>query len=169
MRGSKYLKDSIKDMQKLMIRLPLRKFEAKSLRQSLRMSRVKEYKHGEVITKEDDADSYVYFLLSGKVRAEKDGTDIGVIGRLGEIFGETKITDASIRSASIYAEGETVCLTVNTPPVVIRSDSDDGTSVLLLLYRIFMELIAIRLRLVTEELIKTKKEIERLRDKNNCE
>ncbi|GEM_PF-3463761 len=43
MRGAKYLKDSIEDMQKFMIRLPLRKFEAKSLRQSLRMSRVNRF------------------------------------------------------------------------------------------------------------------------------
>lgn len=162
MRGPEHLKDSIEDMQKLMIRLPLRKFEAKSLGQSLRMSRIEEYKHGEIITKEDDDDSSVYFLLAGKVRAEKGGTAIGIIDRPGIILGETKITDKLIRSASMYAEGEVVCLTINTPPGAIQGD---GADILLLLYRVFMELIAIRLRLVTEELVKTKKEVERLRNK----
>jgi len=162
MTGLKYLRESINDMKELIISLPLKRFETKSLKHSLRMSRIGEYEHGELIVDENDADPYIYFLLSGKVRLKKEGTEIGIIDSLGEIFGDVEILNDLVRWGTVYAEGEAVCLAINASSVISRFTSDRGADILLSLYRVFTEYLAIRLRLLTEELVKTKKEIERL-------
>lgn len=163
MTEAKYLKENLREMQKIMISLPLKKFETKSLRHSLRMSKINEYSDGEIITKENDEDPYIYFLLSGKARLEKKGENTELIDRPGEIFGEVKILENLVRSGDVFAKEEAVCLVVNTSSYSMRMTSNEGADILLLLYRVFMEYLAIRLRLLTEELVKTKKEIERLR------
>ncbi len=162
MMAFEYLKKNIEDMQKFMIALPLRKFETKGLLHSLRMSKIREYKHGQVIMKEDDEDSCIHFLLFGKTRLEKEGKEIRIIENPGEIFGDVKMLGDLAQGGTLYAEGEAICLSPNTYPGSIRVTSDEGADMLLLLYRVFMEYTAIRLRLLTEELVKTKMEIERL-------
>ena len=157
---SNYLKDNVVNIQRLMIIPPLRKFETKSLKQLLRLSKVREYEHGECIIKEGDMDPWIYFLLEGKVRVEKGGVNIGIIDRTGELFGEMRILDGLTRSASVYSEGRTVCLGVDTAAGVTRLTSDERTDILLKLYRMFTEFIAIRLRTVSDELVKTRKLIE---------
>ncbi|QTA90471.1 cyclic nucleotide-binding domain-containing protein [Desulfonema magnum] len=160
---SKYFKNNILNIQRLITNPPLRKFEIKNLRQSLRLSRIKAYEDGELIIEKNDRDPCIYFLLSGKVRVRKEGAKSEIIDRQGEIFGEMEILDGLVTTASVYAEGKVVCLAVNPPSFANRLTSDEITDVLLLLYRIFMEFIAIRLRLINDELVKTKKEAERLR------
>ncbi len=56
MLESKFLKDNIENIQKLMSLPPLRNFETKSLRQLLKMSKIREYAHGELIIREGDID-----------------------------------------------------------------------------------------------------------------
>jgi CRP-like cAMP-binding protein len=147
---------------------PLRKFETKHLKRLLRLSKIREYEHGECIIREGDTDPWLYFLLSGKVRLEKERVKIGIIEKKGEAFGEMRILDGLARSASVYAEGKTVCLAIDTSAAANMLSSDERADILLLLYRIFTEYIAIRLRLVNEELVKTKKELEILsKEKEN--
>jgi CRP-like cAMP-binding protein len=162
MTEAKYLEDNIRNMQRLMVTPPLRKSEAENLRKSLRLSRVIEYEHGEIITEEGEADPYIYFLLSGKIRMEKEGAEIGIVDAPGEIFGEINFLEGIVRSGTACSEGKTVCLGVYTHTSANRLTSDGEADVLVLLYRIFMEYIAIRLRLTNDELVRVKKEIERL-------
>ncbi|MBW1889898.1 MAG: hypothetical protein JRI93_05140 [Deltaproteobacteria bacterium] len=87
---------------------------------------------------------------------------ISTIERQGEIFGEMRIIDEQSRSASVYAEGQTVCLAVDTSAhdrIASDGDKDEKLDFLLLLYRIFAEYMTARLRLTNEELIKAKKAI----------
>ncbi len=158
MTEAKYLEDNIRNMQRHIVTPPLRKSETENLRRSLRLSRVIEYEHGELIIKSGEADPYIYFLLSGKIRMEKDG----IIDAPGEIFGEIKFLEGIVRSGTAYSEGKTVCLGVYTHISSNGLTSDGEADILVLLYRIFMEYIAIRLRLTNDELVKVKKEIERL-------
>jgi len=158
---SEYLKDNIQNIQRLMTIPPLREFETKNLRQLLRLSKIKEYEHGEPIIKEGDNDPWIFFLLSGKVRVAKEGIELGLIDKIGEIFGEMRILDGLSRSASVYSEGQTTCLAVDTSLAGKRLTSDERADMLLFLYRIFMEFISIRLRLLSDELVKTKKGVEK--------
>lgn len=158
---SKYLKENIENIQKLMTIPALKNFETRSLGKLLRLSKVRQYEDGERIIKEGDLDPWLYFLLSGKIRITKENLDIGTIDRKGEIFGEMRIIDSLSRSASVYAVGKTVCLAVDTSAKERLSSEgtiDERLDFLLLLYRIFAEYMSIRLRLTNDELIKAKKQ-----------
>ncbi len=164
---SDYLEDNVKNIQKLMTISPLRKAETENLRRLLRLSKIKEFEHGEPVMKEGEDDPWIYFLLSGKVRVEREGVEISIIDKKGEIFGEMRLLDGLTRSASVYAEGETTCLAVDTSAASCRLTTDERSAVLLLLYRIFTEFLAIRLRVVNEELVETKKELKKVRSERS--
>jgi CRP/FNR family cyclic AMP-dependent transcriptional regulator len=163
---SKYLKENIENIQKLLSISVLSNFETKSLGKILRLSKVRQYEDGEQIIKEGDYDPWLYFLLAGKIRIAKEDVDISFIDKKGEIFGEMRIVDDRRRSASVYAVGKTVCLAVDTSAKkrMSRSDEDDQLDFLLLLYRIFAEYMTARLRLTNEELIKAKKALAKQND-----
>ena len=162
---SKYLKENIDNIQKLLAIPALKNFETMSLGKLLRLSKIRQYEHGERIITEGDLDPWLYFLLSGKIRISKAGHDIGTIDRKGEIFGEMRIIDSLSRSASVYAIGKTICLAVDTAAkerLSVEGTRDERLDFLLLLYRIFAEYMSIRLRLTNDELIKAKKRVVQL-------
>ncbi len=165
MLESRYLKDNIENLQKLLGIPALKNFETKSLQKLLRLSRIREYEDGEVIIREGDLDPWLYFLLSGKIRVSKEDLEINTIDKKGEIFGEMRIIDFMQRSASVVAVGKTICLAVDTSAknrISAQDPTDEKLDFLLLLYRIFAEYMSIRLRVTNEELITAKKKIKRL-------
>jgi len=165
MLESKYLKDNIENIQKLLGIPALRNFETKSLQKLLRLSKIREYEDGELIIQEGAQDPWLYFLLSGKIRITKEGLVIITIDKKGEIFGEMRIVDSMKRSASVSAVGKTICLAVDTSAKERISDQDpmdEKVDFVLLLYRIFAEYMSIRLRVTNDELITAKKKIKRL-------
>ncbi|MCJ8499065.1 cyclic nucleotide-binding domain-containing protein [Desulfatitalea alkaliphila] len=158
---SKYLKENIENIQRLMSIQALRHFETRNLGKLLRLSKIRQYEDGEQIIQEGDMDPWLYFLLSGRIRISKSGEEIGIISRKGEIFGEMRIIDDQSRSASVHAIGPTVCLAVDTSAGNRLNTSDEKEArldFLLLLYRIFAEYISVRLRLTNEELVKAKRD-----------
>ena len=163
---SKFLKDNIQNIQKLMSLTPLRKFETDKLRQLVRLAKIREYESGETIIEEGAEDSYLYFLLSGKVRVKKEGIPISMIEKEGEIFGEMRILDGLTRSATAIAEVKTVCLAVDTSATDRLGSKDERASFLLILYQVITEFISIRLRATTDELVKAKKKIKKLTETN---
>ena len=165
---SKYLKENLENIQKLMAIPALKNFETRSLGKLLRLSKVRQYEDGERVIQEGALDPWLYFLLSGKIRISKENLDIGTIDRQGEIFGEMRIIDSLSRSASVYAVGQTICLAVDTSAkdrLSAEDSIDERLDFLLLLYRIFAEYMSIRLRLTNDELIKAKKRIAALTKK----
>lgn len=164
---TKYLKDNIENIQKLMSIPALKNFETKYLGKLLKLSKIREYENGEIIIKEGDLDPWLYFLLAGSIVIKKEGVELGRIDNVGEIFGEMRIVDSLSRSASVYAVGRTTCLAVDTSAGDKLSgggDRDEKLDFLLLLYKIFAEYMSLRLRLTNEELIKAKQEVEKIRE-----
>jgi len=165
---SRYLQDNIQNIQKLYELPTLKHFETHSLGRLLRLSKIRQYEHGERIIKEADTDPWLYFLISGSVRVVKEGVGICEIDKKGEIFGEMRILDNLGRSASVYAEGTTVCLAVDTlakDRLKRDGEMDERLDLMLLLYRIFAEYMSIRLRASNEELLKARKENRALKKK----
>ena len=162
MQESRYLKDNLENIQRLLAIPALRNFETSNLSRLLRLSKIREYETGESIIREGDHDPWLYFLLEGQVRIEKKGIEIGTFKEVGEVFGEMRVIDSRSRSASAVALTDVVCLAVNTS-ATDRMESQDGRdeqlNFLLLLYRIFAEFLAIRLRLTSDELIEAQKMI----------
>ena len=157
---SKYLKDSIQNIQRLMNIPPLRKFETKYLGQLVRLSKIREFEPDEPIIMEGGQDQWIYFLLSGKVRIEKGGMEIATIDTVGELFGEMRLLDGLVRSASIIAVAKTVCLAFDPYAEDSLASKDEKTRFLLLLYKIFAEFLSTRLRLTNDELMRVRAEQE---------
>mgnify|MGYP000444780396 CR=1 FL=1 len=156
---------NIENIQKLMAIPALRDFETKSLGKLLKLSKIREYEDGEAIIREGDSDPWLYFLLSGKIRISKEGLEIGIIDKKGEIFGEMRIVDSMDRSATVKAFGKTICLAVDSGAasrLTPNTPQEEKLDFLLLLYRIFVEYMSIRLRATNEELIAAKKKVKRL-------
>ena len=133
----------------------------------MRLSKIREYESGEVIIREGDDDPWLYFLLSGKLRIKKNNVEIGRIEEEGEIFGEMRIIDSLTRSATVVADGHTICLCVDTSAkgrLATVRERDEKLDFLLLLYRVFAEYISIRLRVTNQELLDAKQKISELQD-----
>jgi CRP-like cAMP-binding protein len=135
---------------------PLKDFETSSLRQLLRLSKIREFKHNELIIKEGAQDPWLYFLLAGTVRIEKEGVRITSLQTMGDIIGEMRMLDGKERSASVFAEGNAVCLAVKTDAKDRLASEEEKTNFLLTLYRVFTEFVTLRLRLLNDELVRVK-------------
>lgn len=160
---SKYLKDDIKNIQQL-LNIPIFKsFESDDLSRLLKLSKIRRYEDGEVIIQEGEADHWLYFLLTGKARISKKGIFIGRIEKTGDFFGEMRFIDGLTRSASVHAEGQTICLGVNVA-AQNRLAPDEATKLLLVLYKMVSESNSIRLRITNENYILAKEEISRLKN-----
>lgn len=168
MKETKYLKDNIENIQKLM-RIPaLRNFEIDNLSNLLRLSKIRKYKDNETVIYEGDTDSWLYFLLSGEVKIVKNGHEISKIKKMGEIFGEMRLIDKQDRSASVISTGESMCLAVNTGAgdrIMTEDNREERLDFLLLLYKIFAEYLSARLRLTNDELIKAKEELNQYKNR----
>lgn len=140
----------------------LNTFEQEDLQGILQYSALRQYEAGEFIIDENYYDNSIYFLISGSVRITKQGKEIRVLRRRGEIFGEMSIIDGSSRSASAYAIVETMCLVTNMSHVKSFSEKD-SLVFYSVLYKTFSETLAERLRATTEELVNARAEIESLK------
>jgi CRP-like cAMP-binding protein len=153
------IKENRDIIQKLRDIPMLKSLSKEDLRGLLTMSKVVTYDEEEYLIREGQYDNWIYFLLSGKVGILKQGEIIGTLQRLGDLFGEMGVIDGSPRSASIIALKETTCLSIDASYV----DRLEGGSKIIftsILYRIFSEILANRLRTADEELVK-------LRDENS--
>lgn len=162
---SEYLKDSEKFIRKLRQIPTLTPFDEKSLKGLLALSKIKQYEPGEYIIEEGSYDYWIYFLVTGKVQVSKKGKDLSVLNRTGDIFGEMGVIDGSVRSASVRAMEKTACLATDAS-YIDRLSGQDKLGFCYILFRVFSEILANRLRTTSEELVKTKEELARLRGKS---
>ncbi len=155
---SEYLKDSEKFIEKLRQIPTLTPFDEKNLKGLLGLSKIRQYEPDEIIIEEGSYDSWIYFLVSGKVQVKKKGKDLSVLNRTGDIFGEMGVINGSARSASVRSIDKTVCLATDAS-YIDRLSGEDKLAFCYILFRVFSEILANRLRTTTEELVKTKEEV----------
>lgn len=119
--------------------------DEKMIQEVVRMSRMRKYEQGEFVIREGDYDAWVFFLVKGELKITHKGVEVGSIRRLGDVFGEMGIIDGSPRSASIQALSPTLCVAVDAS-ILDRQSAQDKFVVQSILYRIFCEVLAVRLR-----------------------
>ena len=158
---SDYLKDNSALAEKLRQLPTLKLFNEKDLQGALQLSKIRQYEPGESILEEGSFDSWIYFLISGEVKIVKHGKELTVLRHTGDVFGEMAVIDGSARSASVYAIDETVCLATDASYYNSLS-GNDKLGFCYILFRVFSECLANRLRITDEELVKAKEEIARL-------
>jgi CRP/FNR family cyclic AMP-dependent transcriptional regulator len=142
----------IDDLKKMPIFEP---FTQSDLQTLLNMSKLRTYKSGEAIIKEGSIDPWVYFLIYGKIKIVKKEKELTILQRKGDIFGEMRFIDSSPRSASAYADGDVACIAVDTE-YVEQLTGNDKVAFGYIMYRVFSEMLANRLRSLTKELIAIK-------------
>jgi CRP-like cAMP-binding protein len=139
------------------------RFEENQIKEFVNVCTLKKFAKGEIIINEGSVDNWIYILISGSVKMLKGNQNFGIFKRVGEVFGEMRVIIDSPRSASIIADAETTCLAIDFAK--FKSDFEKVQPVILtILYRMFAEILAVRLRKTTEELAEAIKEIERLKN-----
>ena len=133
-------------------------FSDEDIRMFLELAKLKEYDAGEIIMEEGEADTWIYFLIGGSIEIVKDHKVIGQLRRTGEVFGEMGVIDGSPRSATVRASDEkAIVLGVDASMVDRRLRAKD-ISFAYTMYRLFAEILAVRLRHTTEENVRLLKE-----------
>ncbi len=136
----------------------LRDLDRPSIRRLLRRSRIKEYKPGDLIVEDGKYDTHVYYLISGKVEAVKQGVPLMTIQERGSVFGEMAGIDGASRSASVYAIDHAMCISLDLA-VIDQLDVSDQLELKFRIYKKISEVLAIRLRHSTDELVRTTEEL----------
>ena len=149
-------------IQKLRAITPLRLIRDEDFKGLLKSSKMIKYDPYEAIISEGEYSSWIYFLIQGEVGIQKEGETINVLRRCGDIFGEMGIIDNSPRSASIVAISSTVCLAIDTS-YAEKLKGNERNAFNAVLYRVFSEILAERLRKMDEELLKFKNDNYRLK------
>jgi CRP/FNR family cyclic AMP-dependent transcriptional regulator len=116
------------------------------------------YEEGETLIKEGEYDCMVYFLISGQLIISKDGQAIGKLECNGDMFGEMGIIDGSPRSASIHAAKKTMVLGLDAS-YLDQKQKSSNLAFCNILYRLFAEVMATRLRETTLENIRLKEAV----------
>ncbi|MCB2146257.1 MAG: cyclic nucleotide-binding domain-containing protein [Deltaproteobacteria bacterium] len=130
-------------------------FQDEELHHLMSMSKIRKYNPGETILEQGSSDTWLYFLVYGKVRLMKDNKPVALLQRRGDVFGEMGAIECAPRSASAVADGETVCLATD----IYYIEQLTGTDKLAfgyVIYRVFSGVLADRLRVTTEELLELK-------------
>jgi CRP-like cAMP-binding protein len=150
---SQYLEENDKLIKSLKNIPSLEKFGQNEIRILLQKSKIRKYHKGERIIKEGSTGAWIYILVYGRVDIMKNNRVIATTDRRGELIGEIGAIDGAARSASVIATEDTVCLATDTRQIK-RLSGDDRLAFGYILYRIFAETLAERLRVTTEELIR---------------
>ena len=133
------------------------KFSKQDLYTLLNSGRLREYKANEIIIKEGSSDCWLYMLIRGSLTIIKEGQTIGSLRRCGDMFGEMGIIDGSPRSASIIAHSKSVLIEFDAS-VIDQKLKESNISFCYIIYRVFSEILAARLRETTEQNVTLKKE-----------
>ena len=118
---------------------------------------MREYEPNEIIIKEGSIDSLLYLLITGHLIITKGGQPIGSLRRCGDMFGEMGIINRSPRSASIVAHSKSVLIGFDAA-VIDQKLKECNISFCYIIYRIFSEILSVRLRETTAQNVTLKKE-----------
>jgi CRP/FNR family cyclic AMP-dependent transcriptional regulator len=155
MKETTFLENNASMLESLKSIDVLEPFEDQELYRLLEMSKIRKYKAGECIVQQGRSDTWLYFLMFGRVEISKNGKKVTELSRKGEIFGEMGALDSSRRSASAHALTDTVCLATDMF-YIEKLTGNDKIAFGYVLYRLLAEILSRRLRETTEALIAAK-------------
>ncbi len=164
MKESAYLSKDTENMVAKLKRVPfLRDLGEGYLAGILPICRLRQYDPQEMIVNEGDKDMWIYILLSGKAIVLKGNQEIAYFDQQGTIFGEQAMINNAARSASVLSMTNVNCLSIDGLQLHAMRPPE-RTESLAIIYRLFSEILSLRLKTANEELIKTRQELEVLRN-----
>lgn len=128
------------------------------LEQLLRVSKLRFYDEGDIISTEGEQDNWVYILLDGEVIISKRESKLATINNPGEVFGELTMIDNHPRSATISVENKAVCLAININ-LVDDMQAKERYAFFPFFFLTLTNALSSRLRATDEELTRLKAEL----------
>lgn len=116
------------------------------------MSKIRQYTRGETIFEQGSSDTWIYFLIYGKVRLIKQGKPVTLLEGRGDVFGEMGAIDCAQRSASAVAQTDAVCLSSDLYYIEQLSGMEK-LAFGYVTYRVLSSVLAGRLRTTTAQLL----------------
>jgi len=158
MRETDYLKNNEKVLRILKDADKFSPFSTEDIVSFLDNGKLLEYDKNEEILNESKREFFVYFIMSGGVKIARDGKELKTLRRTGEIFGDISHIEPSSKPVTVTALKKTLVLRLDSS----KADQNINAKDLALgytIYRIFCEVLADRLRVVTEENESLKKQL----------
>lgn len=124
----------------------------------IEFSSIVQFDAGEYILKQGEPGASLFILISGKLEVIHNDKVIKVFDKKGEIVGEMSIISKEVRSASVRAVNQVICLLINSlyfSKIEIKPKN--------ILYYVFSKVLAERLKSDTHELSELKKENQMLK------
>jgi CRP/FNR family transcriptional regulator, cyclic AMP receptor protein len=162
MKESSYLSGREELLPRMFALPSLAGFKEDHLRRIMSLSKVRSYEPGEYIIRQGQFDCWVYILIGGSARVERDGKEIGQLQRAGDLFGEMGVVTGEARSADVIATKPTACLAIDGS-IFERKSDNEHIAFVALFYRLFAEVLSARLAETNEELTKVKAQLEALK------
>ncbi len=120
----------------------------------LEKSSIFQYEPGENIITQGEHDTCFFILISGKMEIILNDKIIRTLEKSGEIVGEMSLISNDPRSASVRAASRVICLSIDA--VYIHDTKDSRQNIL---YYIFSQILAKRLKAVNRQLSNLKDEM----------
>jgi len=130
--------------------------------QFLPLCKIISFDSGSFLLREGEIDPMIFFLIAGHVRVVKKSEYLFELKRSGDIFGEMTAIDGSPRSASVIAVKPTTCLILDSS-MIDKLEEGSREKFQSLLYRVFAEKLAERLRNANTHIMRLRDENERLK------
>ncbi len=161
MKESEYLEDRTDLVKKLQDFPFFRNINPGHLLDMLKLSKLRSYDEGEVITPEGVYDSWIYVLVYGEVRVSKGNSELARFNESGDTFGELAIIDGEARSATVSATIKTKCLAIDAS-FLDRLPVEEQSAFYSIFYRMLAEILSKRLRETGQELAQCKEQLRAL-------
>ncbi len=122
---------------------------------SERIAKLVRYKSNEIVIKQGDFDSWIFWVVKGAYSVVKNDVTITVFDVPGEVFGEMSILEEDCRSASVIAVSNGVCLSIDLSVFDTIDDDYIKEKISKGIHRLKSE----RLNLTTDKLVAEKRKL----------
>ncbi len=131
------------------------------IREAMKAASIRRYDAGEEVINEGEFDNRVFFLIFGNLEISVQENVVGTLKRLGDVFGEMGIIDGSPRSATITAVSTSLVVALDDTAIGALGDTSKIFTQAVM-YRIFAEVMAVRLRTANQTIAELQNEISQL-------
>jgi CRP/FNR family transcriptional regulator, cyclic AMP receptor protein len=142
----------------------LENFQEKDIQRLLRISEIRKYRRGQLISEEGKTNGYIYYLISGCVQVEINENLIQVFNHTGAHFGEMSVLNAKHNLSSVTALEDSVCVAISLKGLEGLAETD-SYPFKYIMFRKIAEDLASKLKSTIDELIESRNEISRLKQK----
>jgi CRP-like cAMP-binding protein len=136
----------------------LENFHEKDIQRLLRISEIRKYQRGQLISEKGKTSRNIYYLISGRIQVELTENFIQVYSHTGAHFGEMSVFNGNYNPYTIIALEDSIFVAINLKRLenLLETDSYPFKYII---FRKIAEDLSSKLQSTTNELIKIRNEI----------